>query len=367
MENSCRTTTFKEGGQDAHSSLHTDSRGPSAPSPLASDTSHEQFHTSASDHEVHLLVSPPTSPRIRETDSPARTRRLSRFGSVELQPRLNTYRVLVLTKKGSKQLFIHSSHKRPDQLKAIQVACGAQGYLPQIQDIKFRRVTVDIQEDLLRLEKSFYSSNYKFGVLYCKKGQNENEMFANQPSEENRGWKQFLELLGDRITLKGWHNFAGGLDVKNDSTGLHSVYTRFRDLNIMFHVSTYLPYFPQDVQQVERKRHLGNDIVVIVYLEDGQFDPSALTTQFNHVYGVVSVDSAKKDVRVEFAAKAGVRPFGPKLKCSTPFALDSSFREIFLAKLINAERAALQSPAFASKIEKTRKAVLEELVEKILQ
>lgn len=60
-----------------------------------------------------------------------------------------------------------------------QIACGVMGYLPEIQTMKFRAVNLDIREDLLKLERSFNSQNYKFGVLYCKKGQGENEMFTN--------------------------------------------------------------------------------------------------------------------------------------------------------------------------------------------
>ncbi len=45
--------------------------------------------------------------------------------------------------------------------------------------MKFKQVEVDIRAELLRLEKSFNSSNYKFGVLFCKKGQDENQMFSN--------------------------------------------------------------------------------------------------------------------------------------------------------------------------------------------
>jgi len=69
-----------------------------------------------------------------------------------------------------------------------------------------------------------------------------------------------------------------------ESTGVESIYTEFRGQHIMFHVSTLLPYFPMDNQQVERKRHLGNDIVVIVFLEPGaQFSPQMMTTQFNRM------------------------------------------------------------------------------------
>lgn len=50
----------------------------------------------------------------------------------------------------------------------------------------------------------------------------------------------------------------------------------------MFHVSTYLPYTPLDPQQVERKRHIGNDVVLIVFKEgDEPFVPTKITSNFN--------------------------------------------------------------------------------------
>lgn len=59
------------------------------------------------------------------------------------------------------------------------------GYLPEIQSMKFKAVTADIRDELLKLERSFNSQNYKFGVLYCKKGQTENEMFTNGTRHRN--------------------------------------------------------------------------------------------------------------------------------------------------------------------------------------
>lgn len=35
-----------------------------------------------------------------------------------------------------------------------------------------------------------------------------------------------------------------------DSTGTHSLYTSYKDYEIMFHVSTLLPYTPNNKQQV---------------------------------------------------------------------------------------------------------------------
>jgi hypothetical protein len=61
---------------------------------------------------------------------------------------------------------------------------------------------------------------------------------------------QFLSLLGETVDLLGWSHFKGGLDNKNDSTGTQSVYTVFSGHEIMFHVSTMLPYSNDDSQQV---------------------------------------------------------------------------------------------------------------------
>jgi len=36
-------------------------------------------------------------------------------------------------------------------------------------------------------------------------------------------------------------------------------------LEIMFHVSTFLPYSPDNPQQLHRKRYIGNDVCVIIF------------------------------------------------------------------------------------------------------
>ncbi len=56
----------------------------------------------------------------------------------------------------------------------------------------------------------------------------------------------------------------------------------------MFHVSTLLPYTVGDPQQLQRKRHVGNDIVAIVFQEDNTpFVPDLIASQFLHSYIVV--------------------------------------------------------------------------------
>ena len=48
----------------------------------------------------------------------------------------------------------------------------------------------------------------------------------------------------------GFDKYKGGLDTVHDLTGLHSVYTHWRGIEVMFHVSTMLPYEKNDPQKV---------------------------------------------------------------------------------------------------------------------
>lgn len=48
----------------------------------------------------------------------------------------------------------------------------------------------------------------------------------------------------------GFDKYKGGLDTVHDLTGLYSVYTNWRGIEIMFHVSTQLPYESHDPQKV---------------------------------------------------------------------------------------------------------------------
>lgn len=106
-----------------------------------------------------------------------------------------------------------------------------------------------IQKDLLSLEKQEGAMNFKFGVIYAKAGQVlDDELFSNV--EGSPDFDRFLDLLGQRIRLKGWNKYKGGLDVNKDQTGQYSVFTEFEEHEIMFHVSTLLPFTEDDKQQV---------------------------------------------------------------------------------------------------------------------
>lgn len=132
-------------------------------------------------------------------------------------------------------------------------------------------------------------SQFKFGVLYQKHGQTtEEELFCNTATTP--AFDSFLALLGQRIPLKDHRGYRGGLDIQNGHTGEEAIYDVFKEREIMFHVSTMLPYRDNDPQQLQRKRHIGNDIVAVVFQEENTpFSPDMIASHFLHAFIVVQV------------------------------------------------------------------------------
>ena len=55
---------------------------------------------------------------------------------------------------------------------------------------------------------------YKIGVMYCgEQQQTEDQMYANRFGSD--AFEDFLALLGDRVTLKSFTKFKGGLDAQS--------------------------------------------------------------------------------------------------------------------------------------------------------
>lgn len=54
--------------------------------------------------------------------------------------------------------------------------------------------------------------------------------------------------------------------VAADSTGTHSLYTTYKDYELMFHVSTMLPYTPNNRQQVSKASHGGPEAPLNLFL-----------------------------------------------------------------------------------------------------
>ncbi|KAM4545931.1 rap1 GTPase-activating protein 2-like isoform 3-T3 [Odontesthes bonariensis] len=206
------------------------------------------------------------------------------------------------------------------------------------------------------------NNTFKFGVVYQRFGQvSEEELFTN--NEETPAFTEFLQLLGDTVELQDFKGFRGGLDVSHGQTGSQSVYTVHREQEIMFHVSTKLPFTEGDAQQLQRKRHIGNDIVAVIFQEEATpFVPDMIASNFLHAFVLVEQScSDGTTYKVSVTAREDVPPFGPPLPSPATFRKGPEFREFLLTKLINAELACYKSERFARLEERTRAALLDSL------
>jgi hypothetical protein len=121
---------------------------------------------------------------------------------------------------------------------------------------------------------------------------------------------------------------------------------------------------------LERKRHIGNDIVVIIFVDGDEaesyqscldFRPSSIISHFNHIFALVCLNKTQNSYRLVLYSPESVPIFGPPLPFNGEFTDHLAFRDFLLAKLINSEKAAYCTPTFADKRERTLSLLMKDM------
>lgn len=258
----------------------------------------------------------------------------------------------------------HNHHLNHHAKEVLEYIC------PEISLSCLKMGVLNADEQLLKLDEQVLTRTYKVGVLLCRNGQStEEEMYNNEHSSP--AFEDFLSILGERVRLQGFSKYRGGLDNKTDTTGTHAIYTTYNDCEIMFHVSTLLPFTPNNKQQLLRKRHIGNDIVTIIFQEPHAkpFTPKTMRSQFQHIFILVRqlpqppsyTGPAKYQVSVSRSKEVSV--FGPPIHEGAMYTKSKGFAEFLLSKIINAENAVHLSDKFRSMAQRTRHEYLKDLAQ----
>ncbi|EMD45665.1 Rap/Ran GTPase activating protein, putative [Entamoeba histolytica KU27] len=219
-------------------------------------------------------------------------------------------------------------------------------------------------DKIIFLEDRLNNNKEKFGIVVGIPGQvSENEFLSNK--EPSPLALEFFNLLGQTIQLKGFTKYKAGLDVVTNTTGTQSLFTEFCQMEIMFHVSTMLQHVEGDDQFLDKKRHIGNDVCVIIFKEGNEsVDISSFVSHFNHVFIVVHpvIIDSKELYEVVVVTKLTVKAFRPRFPESKYFQRDSTFRDLLLQKLINGERASLLVDQFIQSQSIARKGLINEII-----
>lgn len=131
---------------------------------------------------------------------------------------------------------------------------------------------------------------HKVGIMYVAPGQT-NEFDILQNTHGSPAYTRFLEGIGRLINVRGQFDvYAGGLDPHEDG---EYAYAWWDDTGqILYHTATMMPSNDHDPQFNNKKRHIGNDYVRIVWNDSGmpyRFD--TLSTQFQFVNIVIEPHS----------------------------------------------------------------------------
>ena len=259
-------------------------------------------------------------------------------------------RLIVLTPKDDYCLILPvSGNNTGAALKAAQCVTAIRRAIPFVSNQKLHRFKDDetaerLIQDFMRL---FTNSRCKFGLVYCAPGQDsEKSFFANETGSPD--FDEFCDFIGEKVALLDFQGYAGGLSKTDNLSGTHTVYTRYgnaqagQEIEVVFHVSTMLPNDPNDEQKIEKKRHIGNDFVVLLFKEandeNDTIDTSTFLSKFNHIFVVVNpvkTDGKTTHYRISIAANDDIRPFPPFMPRTTGnvFEKNAELRDWILMKL----------------------------------
>ncbi|XP_060028593.1 tuberin isoform X3 [Erinaceus europaeus] len=132
---------------------------------------------------------------------------------------------------------------------------------------------------------------HKIAVLYVGEGQSNSELAVLSNEHGSYRYTEFLTGLGTLIELKDCQPdkvYLGGLDVCGED-GQFTYCWHDDIMQAVFHIATLMPTKDADKHRCDKKRHLGNDFVSIVYNDSGEdFKLGTIKGQFNFVHVIIT-------------------------------------------------------------------------------
>lgn len=108
---------------------------------------------------------------------------------------------------------------------------------------------------------------HKIGVLYVGPGQCNNQVEILKNRFGSMRFAEFLKNIGTLVPIDEAKENNIFIDLVYENDG-HFAYIWQNDIvQVTFHVATLMPNKKQDPQCNEKKKHIGNDFVTIVYNE----------------------------------------------------------------------------------------------------
>jgi hypothetical protein len=152
---------------------------------------------------------------------------------------------------------------------------------------------------------------YRIAVLHVdQKQETQHEVMHN--TKTTAPFLQFLNSMGWKVDLhrhRSNGSFLGGLDPKIHQRML---YYGSSVREVSFHVVPWMPLKESDDQQIERKRHVGNDTVHIVWCDNPQgYNVGSFVSMVTDIIIILIPLSCGKLVKVQIFSRDESISFGP--------------------------------------------------------
>ncbi|CAG0914003.1 unnamed protein product [Notodromas monacha] len=136
--------------------------------------------------------------------------------------------------------------------------------------------TREVERSIKNLDRIYPYETHKIGIIYIGRNQldagrdSEKEILSNDFGSPR--YMEFIQGLGEIISLSDIDTrttFLGGLDT-GGLDGEFAVTWRDELMQVIFHIATLMPKSESDPNCNNKKKHIGNDFVLIVYNESGR-------------------------------------------------------------------------------------------------
>eukprot|EP00051_Salpingoeca_urceolata_P022836 m.379376 g.379376 ORF g.379376 m.379376 type:complete len:1913 (-) comp20030_c0_seq3:258-5996(-) len=163
----------------------------------------------------------------------------------------------------------------------------------------------DLQRAVRMLDAMAVFETHKIGVVYVGPGQRTGPQILSNVHGSAR-YAAFLQSLGSFAPLKNNRHYTGGLDTESDGDGTFTIAWSDALTQVVFHVATLMPTLDHDPQCINKKLHIGNDHVTIVFNDSGEpFERSSLAGAVNYVF-IVLKPQDDEHFSVDFDVKEGM-------------------------------------------------------------
>ncbi|TNM85420.1 hypothetical protein fugu_007691 [Takifugu bimaculatus] len=197
----------------------------------------------------------------------------------------NTEKIAGLSPRYSKMIMT--------KLLASLASCGASSLLSKCSgDRRMTRGLTDtvIDRAVKVLDQMPPYDTHKIGVVFVGAGQVNNEVAILSNEYGSNRYAAFLTGLGKLIHLKDCDPdqiFLGGLDQYGDD-GEFTYCWHDDIMQAIFHIATLMPNRESDKGCCNKKRHIGNDFVIVVYNDSGEeYKLGTIKGQFNFVEVII--------------------------------------------------------------------------------